>query len=154
MLFWKVLIPYYQISISCSLEDIDPIFKISRTFKTDLRDFWRTSFPKTSIFWISKLMRLPRMFFFKVIWIFLDQLESLGVSKSLNHENDRFSVSPIMKSKSYWSEMKQNDSTELWAISFPYIYQQQLANNAQKTINSVCFSFALSLRVNSNNWES
>ena len=30
--FWKILIPYYQNSISCFLEDIDPIFKIFKNF--------------------------------------------------------------------------------------------------------------------------
>ena len=30
MFFWKTLTPYQQSSISCFLEDIDPIFKILR----------------------------------------------------------------------------------------------------------------------------
>ena len=34
----KIFIPYYQHSVSCFLDDIDLIFKISRNFKTDLHD--------------------------------------------------------------------------------------------------------------------
>ena len=34
----KLLFPYYQNYISCLLEDIDPILRFSRTFKTDLHD--------------------------------------------------------------------------------------------------------------------
>ena len=39
-MFWgTIAIPYYQISISCLLEDIDPKFKISRIFKTYVQAF-------------------------------------------------------------------------------------------------------------------
>ena len=43
------------------------------------------------------------------------------VRKSRNHENEGFSVSPTSKSKSYQSKVKQNNPTELLAISFPYM---------------------------------
>ena len=33
--FGKISIPYYQMSISCCLEDTDPIFKISKNFLDD-----------------------------------------------------------------------------------------------------------------------
>ena len=72
----------------------------------------------------------------------MDLLEYLGVSKdnivgfgshghirkSENHDNERFSASPIMKSKKYESEMKQNHSTELLGYSFPHM-QLQLSKN-------------------------
>ena len=37
--------PYYQISISCFLEDIDPISKISSIYSTDRRAFLVPAFP-------------------------------------------------------------------------------------------------------------
>ena len=40
------------------------------------------------------------------------------VQKSETHEHDGFSVSPIMKSKSYYSKMKQNNSSEILSFSF------------------------------------
>ena len=41
----KILISYYQHSISCFLDDVDPIFKIFRKYYTDLHDVRRPSFP-------------------------------------------------------------------------------------------------------------
>ena len=41
------------------------------------------------------------------------------VQKSRNHRNDGLSVSPIRKSESYQSKMKQHNTTELLSISFP-----------------------------------
>ena len=38
-ILWKILIPYYHISISCFLEDFDPIFQIVTNNKTDLHNF-------------------------------------------------------------------------------------------------------------------
>ena len=62
--------------------------------------------------------------------LFSNYLEKIDVGshghapKSENHENHGFSGSPIMKSKSYESEMKQNNSTELFGYSFNNIYNK------------------------------
>ena len=72
---------------------------------------------------------IPQMFF-DFSWIMLNVLvspeindigfEAQGhVQKPRHHRNEGFSASPIIKSKSYKSEMKQNNYTELLALSFP-----------------------------------
>ena len=38
MFLWKILIPCYKTSMACFWIDIDPIFKISRSVRTDLHD--------------------------------------------------------------------------------------------------------------------
>ena len=44
--------------------------------------------------------------------------------KSRNHENQGFSGSHIMNPRSYYSKMKQNNSTELLVYSFHNIYNE------------------------------
>ena len=54
------------------------------------------------------------------------------VQESRNHTNDGFSLSPTDNSESYESKTKQNNSTELFAISFhkfPIQMSQKMPNN-------------------------
>ena len=63
-------------------------------------------------------------------WVQISKLQKTGVGshghvrKSENHENDGFSGFPKVKSKSYFSKMKQNSSTELSGSSFLKIYNK------------------------------
>ena len=52
------------------------------------------------------------------------------VRKSRNHEHDGFSVFPVMNLKSYQSEMKQNNYTELSGYSLNHIRNQNCPKNA------------------------
>ena len=114
MLLWKIMIPYYQISISCFLEDIDPVFKIIQKWIS--RIFRAPSFPFVSTVSISQILRLPENIFVEIDSVFSRVIWSLLVSpkrnhigfgsrghvqKSEHHENDGFSGFPKMKSKSY-----------------------------------------------------
>lgn len=103
---------YYKNAISCFLKDIDPIFKICknafhvfweilisyskfpRKFKTGLHD---CSVPVFSIGFPIDYFGNPG--------VSKDRIVGSGsrgrAQKSGNHRNDRFSVSPISKSKSH-----------------------------------------------------
>ena len=59
------------------------------------------------------------------------------VRKSPNHENEGIPVSPIMKSKSYYSKMKHNNSREFSVYCFNIVYAQ----NNSKRKNTLLFSY-------------
>ena len=61
--------------------------------------------------------------------------------KSRNHENDGFSDSPIMKSESYYSKMKQNNSTELVGYSFNHTYHKNDPKILKKRLNMFPMNF-------------
>ena len=91
-------------------------------------------FTTCSKYTISKHLRVVFVFeqkwFSLIIWNILvsPKINIIGfgnrghVQKSRNHENNRFSVSPMMKSKSDLSKMKQNNTKELSVISSNNIY--------------------------------
>ena len=47
------------------------------------------------------------------------------VRKSRNYRNEGFEGSHISKSKRYKLKLKQNNTTELLSICFPYIYRKK-----------------------------
>ena len=113
---WRILIQDHRIAISYFSEDIDPIFKIFKKYKTSLHDLSAPVFSKIWKSWFLAILRFPKNRTFEnELGFFLDYLRSPGVSKnkiigfganghvqkSWNHENERCSVSPIMKTKSY-----------------------------------------------------
>ena len=75
------MIPYYQDSISCFLEDIDPIFRIFKKNKMDLKDVSALIFSnifKTADF---QYFEISQNKVFRMVWDFLDYLKYPGVSK-------------------------------------------------------------------------
>ena len=55
-----------------------------------------------------------------------------------NHENEGFDGSPISKSKSYSTKMKQNKSTKLSSFSFDNRYHKKGPKNHNKTEQNTC----------------
>ena len=53
------------------------------------------------------------------------------VRKSTNHENEGFEGSHKSKSKSYKLKLKQNNTTELLSISFPWNYYTNCQQSQQ-----------------------
>ena len=96
----------YQISISCFLEDIDPICRIS---KKNLRRVGgicrRLSFRKMSAFWVSNILRFTNIIClqisrdFRYLWVppkikIFDFGGCGRVQKSRNHRNEGFLFLP------------------------------------------------------------
>ena len=80
--FWKILVPCYQISISCFLIDIDLISKISKNFSNESSSFFGARLFQNWQKWISENLRFINIIFpKKVPGIFLDVLRYAGVSK-------------------------------------------------------------------------
>ena len=80
----------------------------------------------------------------KVPWCPQNQTElAFGVmvtsTRSENHEHDGLSGSPKMKSKSFQSKMKQNNSTELLGHSFNTIYSKNASPQTPWTPNPQLF---------------
>ena len=119
----------YQISNSCFLVDLDPIFKNFQIYWMDLQHFLAPFYLQDVGIFQTNIIYL--------VGIFLHYSESFGVSKiennwflgvmdtstkSENHENEVFSSK--MKLKSYLSQMKQNNSTKLLGHSFLTFYYE------------------------------
>ena len=68
-----------KISISCFLKDIDPIFKFSRIYKTDLTEFPARVFSKKMIFGI---LIFPKRIYLQMILNFLVCFEVILQSQS------------------------------------------------------------------------
>ena len=66
----KILIPYYQVAISCFWIDIDPISKIFKNSLDGLQDFRHLSSPKKSTLSVSKILRFSKFIFFKKYLVF------------------------------------------------------------------------------------
>ena len=104
-------------------QDMDPIFKI---FTFILRIVGIVRPPPSESFRLTRNRCPPSKngVSFRNIWGILrsPKIEAIGfgshghVQKSTNPHNDGFWVSPKAKLKSYWSQMKQNNSTELLAM--------------------------------------
>ena len=96
--------------------DIDPILKTLKTYKTDLQDFRSTPFPNLSIISMFKVLNFPqkpiRNRFRNCSWIIwsglvVPKLKIIGfgshghVRQVQKHENEGFLGFPIMNFKSY-----------------------------------------------------
>ena len=113
-IYWNPLFPYYQMSISCFLEDIDPIFKISKNLLDGSSEivglvfsniFKNINFQHFEVYKHTTVQKLFGFFLgsFKASWCPKDNIGfgSHGhVPKSRNHKNERVHGFPIMKSKS------------------------------------------------------
>ena len=64
------------------------------------------------------------------------------VPKFENHEREGFSSSPIMKSKSYLSKMKQNNSKELSGLSFLNICNKNSTPDPLVSKSAICSGFS------------
>lgn len=106
---WKILIPYYHISIACFPEILIPYWRCSKYCK-DLRDFPVPAFPTCSKCSISSLLRLSKIVKIKyehefvlsfIVWSILMSPKSniigfwvmVTAAKSEHHENDGFGFS-------------------------------------------------------------
>ena len=54
----EYMVPYYQIAMSCFLEDIDPIFKILKKFRTDIDDLSVPVFSKVFKQWLFRNLNI------------------------------------------------------------------------------------------------
>ena len=70
------------ISDSCVLEDIDPVYKSSKTYLTNLQDFSAPPVP-TKFIAIPKVSGVPNIKFHKMILCFLIFLKYSGVSRKI-----------------------------------------------------------------------
>ena len=118
--------------ISYLLIDADPIFKILEMYETDLQDLSGSVFSKSQTFLFPKLCNFQRWYFSKMMLHLLyfwnssvgSKLNIVGlgnhghVNKSENHEHDSSLRFSRVKSKSYSSKKKQNDSTHFVAYLF------------------------------------
>ena len=116
----------YQISMSCFLEDIDPISKIFKKSLDGSSGFPRALFSDFSKYWIFHILIFIRIISFEndlgfVVVLFLSilgpqKINNIGlgpqghVKKFRSHENEGFEGSHITKSKSYKFKMEQNNT--------------------------------------------
>ena len=57
--YWKILIPHYQISISCFLKEIDPIFKIFEIVLDRSSDLFMDTSENPQVMKMRNFMILP-----------------------------------------------------------------------------------------------
>ena len=146
----NISIPYYQISISCSQEDIDPIFKIfKKQFGRIVMIVRCPSFPTFSEHVGFPFLRFTKHMMFEMLWDFSwivwsimgsHKTNNIGIGarghvrKLRTHWNEGFKIFPISKSKSYKFKLEQKNTRELLSTSFPWTYHK---NDAKMQTNRV-----------------